>query len=1109
VGGSEYGWLAEAVSDFGKACKDRLSGPGGPEAVIRRPIEDLLQTAGRSYGLKKVLWHDETRLDELGVRPDYAVQVDGAIIGYIEVKKPGLNIDPESFTGQNKRQWERLRDLPNLLYTNGTTWRLFHGGKEAREPVHFEGSLKSAGGKLSVPAPANLDSLLRTFLGWEPEPIRSVSALVQRIAPLCRLLRAAVLEQLAAEKKAMKAGASPSNLPFTGLARDWRKLLFPTADDATFADGYAQAVTFALLLARTEDISLTGTSLHEIGRKLHAGHSLMGKALQLFTDNVDDRFEVTLDLLVRIVASVDWDPIRKDRKDAYLYLYESFLEVYDDELRQRSGSYYTPREVVEEMVRLTEDVLRTRLGKEEGFADQTVFTVDPAMGTGTYLHAIIERVAQRAAERYGPGMAPQAISDLAARLVGFELQMGPSAVAELRTSDLLKKYGASLPEGGANLYVTDTLDNPYVKEEAIASTYGAISESRDRANKVKARVPVNTVIGNPPYGGKAEGRGGWVEHGAEGKGRPLLDDFRLAGNGRHEHLLKNLYIYFWRWAAWKVFDAHPEDQHGVVCFITPNAFVSGPGGRGMRAYLRDTCDEGWILNVSPEGHRPDVPTRIFPDVAQPLAICIFLRRADADHTRPAVIHYREVHGRRPEKYQQLKNIRLDDGAWQVARTDSDAPFTPAQLDWDEYPLLNDLFPWGSLGVTTNRGWVQSPGRQILERRWNMLIGEEDPERKVELFKETRDRTLGKKLGGLPGRSPRNVPIGQETVQSPDLLRISLRSFDRQWLIADRRVIDFPRPDLWEALLPGQVFLNQQSARPIDSGPAVVATALLPDTNHFNGRAGRVMPMLHPDGTGNVPTGLLVTLASRLGLAKVTVQDLAAYVMAVAGHPGFTKRFKEELLTPGVRVPLTGDPVLWEEAVRLGEEMLWASTYGEAFADPGAGRPPGAITYAPGDPRQVRYLTPIGSEVPHEMRYEAATQTLHLGAGSFGPVPGEVWAYDVGAMGILKKWFGYRKARPDSRRSSPLDDIHAEQWPSEWSTELIEVLTLLRRLVELAPAQGSLLERILAAPLITEGALKAEGALPVTDKARKPRLSVTFDIFETNGDADHQGDLPEE
>ena len=37
---------------------------------------------------------------------------------------------------------------------------------------------------------------------------------------------------------------------------DWRKLLFPDASDAQFADGYAQAVTFGLLMARAFEISL-------------------------------------------------------------------------------------------------------------------------------------------------------------------------------------------------------------------------------------------------------------------------------------------------------------------------------------------------------------------------------------------------------------------------------------------------------------------------------------------------------------------------------------------------------------------------------------------------------------------------------------------------------------------------------------------------------------------------------------------------------------------------------------------------------------------------------------------------------------------------------------
>ena len=41
------------------------------------------------------------------------------------------------------------------------------------------------------------------------------------------------------------------------LKEDWRKLLFPEATDEQFADGYAQAVTFGLLMARAFDISLS------------------------------------------------------------------------------------------------------------------------------------------------------------------------------------------------------------------------------------------------------------------------------------------------------------------------------------------------------------------------------------------------------------------------------------------------------------------------------------------------------------------------------------------------------------------------------------------------------------------------------------------------------------------------------------------------------------------------------------------------------------------------------------------------------------------------------------------------------------------------------------
>ena len=697
-------WLAQAVAEFGQACKIGLDGPGQREAAIRAPIRRLLDTFCDKIGLILDLY-PEVELTELEVRPDYAIRINRVIAGYVEIKQPAVSIDPSTFRGRNKKQWERLRNLPNLLYSNGQSWALYQNGEQVGVTAHLTGALTTAGRKLIV-QDGQFERLLRGFVTWQPSTVRLISQLVRSIAPLCRLLRHEVLDQLDRETANMRGGQAKEEQPFTVLAEEWRRLLFPTADNKTFSDGYAQAVTFALLLARSEGIKLEGSSLNDIGRQLGTTHSLMGRALQLLTDTIEERFRVSIDLLVRIIDSVDWPSIRDSNVDAYLHLYEHFLEEYDEELRKSSGTYYTPREVVTEMVRLVEEVLTGKLDRPDGFRSPKVFTVDPAMGTGTFLHEIIKRVGDQVTEHDGPGAVPHAVEELAARLAGFEMQMGPFAVAELRGSDMLRKYQASLPPGGLKLHVTNTLDDPYT-EETFASVFAQISRSRRLASAIKRDTPVTVVIGNPPYRERAEGQGSWIEQGdrvKQGKkAETPLDAFRAEGNGRTEYVLKNLYVYFWRWATWKVFDAHPDQGDGVVAFITTAGYLRGPGFKGMREYLRRTCDEGWIVDVSPEGMRPDVPTRIFPGVQQPLAIGIFVRRKESDRDQPAKIRYIAVHGRREQKYAQLRKLTLDGDAWRPVRDDWQAPFTPAsETDWDDYPALGDLLPWTAPGGQTKQ-----------------------------------------------------------------------------------------------------------------------------------------------------------------------------------------------------------------------------------------------------------------------------------------------------------------------------------------------------------------------------------------------------------------------
>lgn len=128
--------------------------------------------------------------------------------------------------------------------------------------VNLRGDVCTSGAKLTTDG-SGLASILDTFLRWEPQAPRSLTQLVYSVAGLCRLFRDEVGEALEEEKH--------TGGPFTSLAAGWRELLFPDADEDQFADGYAQTVTFALLLARVERIDFTGQPISEIARQLGKG----------------------------------------------------------------------------------------------------------------------------------------------------------------------------------------------------------------------------------------------------------------------------------------------------------------------------------------------------------------------------------------------------------------------------------------------------------------------------------------------------------------------------------------------------------------------------------------------------------------------------------------------------------------------------------------------------------------------------------------------------------------------------------------------------------------------------------------------------------------------
>ena len=247
--------------------------------------------------------------------------------------------------------------------------------------------------------------------------------------------------------------------------------------------------------------------------------------------------------------------------------------------------------------------------------------------------------------------------------------------------------------------------------------------------------------------------------------------------------------------------------------------------------------------------------------------------------------------------------------------------------WVDLPQLNELMPWATTGMTSNRSWVIAPHPDVLKSRWEALA-EAPPHQVNPLLSPTRDRSADRVVGPLPGYAQRGPLIRDRTpMESPAPL--AWRAFDRQWVIPDQRVLDMPRPPLWRVLGRDQVFVMEHHSEPLRRGPGLLFTALLPASSYVKGSGGgRVLPLFaDADGTqANLHPRLLPAWSTEVGVA-LTPFDWIRYLAGVTGYATFQQRFAEDLLVPGVRLPISTDLALVQRAQTLGDIALWAHTLG--------------------------------------------------------------------------------------------------------------------------------------------------------------------------------------
>ena len=197
---------------------------------------------------------------------------------------------------------------------------------------------------------------------------------------------------------------------------------------------------------------------------------------------------------------------------------------------------------------------------------------------------------------FGAGRySSEKLRDLAGRLNGFEILVGR----------VLRRPFARLPKAcgrrgycrnvAARIYLTDTLESPNRLPDFTASLLQErLTEERARAQTIKKDDAGDLVcIGNPPYDRESDKTPTAMREGAKAAGfatatpatsePPILEDFlapvRESGEGEHLKNVYNDYVYFWRWALWKVLDSSRRWRR-IVSFITASSYLRGPAIRG-------------------------------------------------------------------------------------------------------------------------------------------------------------------------------------------------------------------------------------------------------------------------------------------------------------------------------------------------------------------------------------------------------------------------------------------------------------------------------------------------------------------------------------------------
>ena len=719
-------------------------------------------------------------------------------------------------------------------------------------------------------------------------------------------------------------------------------------------------------------------------------------------------------------------------EDPTIHFYETFLNEYDAERRVNRGVYYTRSPIISYIVRSVDILLKTKLGKADGLADNAALVLDPAIGTGGFLLETLRHIHQYVTDTYGSGYWQQYVNGkLVERLSGFEILMASYTIAHLKLSLFLQDQGWNPTDTERlGIYLTNTLEEAQEKETIPFA--GFIAEETNEAVSIKRDKPILAIIGNPPWPRKSANPSRDQRSKLTFIGN-LIEDYKYIDKKRFKDNFQPLqadYVKFIRWAQWRI----EKNGEGVIGYVVRDSFLDGRSFRGMRQSLINSFNAIYLLNLHgnpfsavtvPDGEKDENVFEILQGVS--ILLCV----KERDNSTPAKVSYTDIPGSRRKKYQTLLDTDIQSTEWtEIHPTSPLYLFVPQHItkeresEYEQGWVISDIFSEGVTGLFTGQDklTIQRTPESVHDIVTDFVsLSETEVRRKYKLDKDKKDWTVNAAQADL-----KNFPASQRRV-----IPICYRPFDTRFTCYTGQSSGFynrPRRDLMRHILPGtNLALCVCKTVTKSVWQHALVTNQITEKNYVsNGRSesGYVFPLyLYPDADGlnlstkrylNLKPEFLRVLSEKLTLPQsgqsgmpegISPENILAYIYAVLYTPAYRERYYEFLKYGFPRIPL---PIDLEHFHRL-------STLGQRLIDMHL------LKNVPKPPRH-RFEGKGSAAVSADRNYPNY-QNGHIWINStqcFTDVPEAVWEFEIGAYQACEKWL-------KERDGTTLSDVEIRQY----------------------------------------------------------------------------------